>query len=41
MRAQTSPPVIRIQGVSKFFGAFQALKEVSLDVHAGDTSFNA
>lgn len=31
----TSQPVIQLQNISKFYGSFQALKEVSLEVAAG------
>jgi ABC-type polar amino acid transport system ATPase subunit len=36
MLAQAEDPVISIDKVSKFFGAFQALKETSLDVRTGE-----
>ena len=29
-------PIVSVQSISKFFGAFQALKDVSLDVHLGE-----
>ncbi len=32
MPADGNQPIIEIRGISKFFGAFQALKDVSLDV---------
>ncbi|HEY8333193.1 MAG TPA: amino acid ABC transporter ATP-binding protein [Tardiphaga sp.] len=31
-----TPPLVAIRAVNKNFGAFQALKRVSLDVHAGE-----
>ncbi len=36
MSAADATPVIRMKDVSKFFGSFQALKNVSLDVNSGD-----
>ena len=36
MRAQQLPPAISIRGVCKFFGSFQALKDVSLEVYPGE-----
>ena len=36
MVAQNGEPVITIDNVSKFFGAFQALKDTSLSVRAGE-----
>ena len=30
------PPIIEIDAISKFFGTFQALKQVSLDVRLGE-----
>ena len=36
MFAQNGEPVIAIDNVSKFFGAFQALKDTSLSVQAGE-----
>ena len=36
MPADQSEPIIRISNVSKFFGAFQALKTVSADVALGE-----
>jgi glutamate transport system ATP-binding protein len=32
----TSAPLVRIQNVDKFFGDFQALHDVSLDIHRGE-----
>ena len=32
----TNEPIIRIQNVDKYFGTFQALDNVSLDVHPGE-----
>jgi iron(III) transport system ATP-binding protein len=34
--AVSAQPYLRIRNVDKFFGPFQALKQVSLDVHAGE-----
>ncbi len=34
--ANGGQPIIEIRGISKFFGAFQALKDVSLDVGLGE-----
>ncbi len=36
MASKSAEPVIRMEGVSKFFGTFQALKEVSLSVKSGE-----
>ncbi len=36
MQASETPPIIKIDQVSKFFGEFQALKDVSLDVRLGE-----
>ncbi|MCP5085106.1 MAG: amino acid ABC transporter ATP-binding protein [Alphaproteobacteria bacterium] len=36
MISTSAQPVIRMEGVSKFFGSFQALKDVSLNVNSGD-----
>ncbi len=36
MASKGAEPVIRMEGVSKFFGTFQALKDVSLDVKSGE-----
>ncbi len=36
MPSDSAQPVIRMDAVSKFFGSFQALKEVSLNVNSGD-----
>ena len=36
MASNSAQPVIRMEGVSKFFGTFQALKEVSLSVNSGE-----
>lgn len=36
MPSDSAEPVIRMDAVSKFFGSFQALKEVSLSVNSGD-----
>ncbi len=36
MTGNTPTPIIQMQNVSKFFGTFQALKDASLDVAAGD-----
>ena len=36
MDSVSAAPVIRMEGVSKFFGSFQALKNVSLSVNSGD-----
>jgi len=34
--ARTTPPFIRIEGVSKFFGTFQAVRDVSLTIEKGE-----
>ena len=36
MASKSAEPVIRMEGVSKFFGSFQALKKVSLSVKSGE-----
>ena len=36
MQPSNSPPIIRVRDVSKFFGSFQALDLVSLDVAQGE-----
>ena len=36
MASDSAQTVIRMEGVSKFFGSFQALKKVSLNVNSGD-----
>ncbi|MEM8646254.1 MAG: amino acid ABC transporter ATP-binding protein [Pseudomonadota bacterium] len=36
MASNSAEPVIRMEGVSKFFGTFQALKDVSLSVKSGE-----
>ena len=36
MQTGTADPIIKMQNVSKFFDAFQALKDVSLDVREGE-----
>ena len=36
MHDQSPPPVIALTGVSKYFGSFQALKQVSLTVRKGE-----
>lgn len=34
--AATAPPALAIRGLSKFFGTFQALRDISLDIHKGE-----
>jgi polar amino acid transport system ATP-binding protein/general L-amino acid transport system ATP-binding protein len=36
MSATDSAPLIRMQNVDKFFGSFQALKNINLEVHKGE-----
>jgi len=37
VRSGAAPaPLVRIQHVDKFFGDFQALHDVSLDIHRGE-----
>jgi ABC-type polar amino acid transport system ATPase subunit len=36
MRDQNVPPLIRMQNVNKFFGDFQALKNINLEVQKGE-----
>ena len=36
MSPSAQQPIVSIQNISKFFGSFQALKEVSLDVQLGE-----
>jgi ABC-type polar amino acid transport system ATPase subunit len=36
MNTSESQPLIRMVGVNKFFGAFQALKNINLEVHKGE-----
>lgn len=36
MQTGSVDPIIKMKNVSKFFGTFQALKHVSLDVHEGE-----
>ena len=33
---QSGEPLISVRGVSKFFGDFQALKDIDLDIHRGE-----
>ena len=35
-KAQAATPLLSVQGLSKSFGQFQALKEVSLELHSGE-----
>ena len=36
MTRTDAQPLIRMQGVNKFFGSFQALKNINLEVHRGE-----
>ena len=35
MAKEPSPPIIRLDRISKAFGPIQANREISLDIHAG------